>query len=314
LVFLSLSEHSSHIHPNSTWKQNGMTIAGANGKGNQLNQLSSPHGIYVDDDNQRIYIADSANHRIVEWKFGATIGDVVAGGNGSGNRMDQLNGPVDVIVDKKTNSLIIANNFKGQVVRWSRQNDPNPQIIISDIGCWGLTINNNGDIYVSSYLKSEVRRWKIGETNGTLVAGGNKGGVHLNQFIGPTSIFIDQDDSIYVSDQNNHRVMKWVKGAKEGIVVAGGQGQGKSLTQLSRPLGVIVDHLGNVYVADAQNHRIMRWCSGSKEGSIVVGGNGQGQQPNQLYNPAGLSFDSQGNLYVVDCGNNRVQKFNINLN
>ena len=33
----------------------------------------------------------AGNHRIVEWKFGAKMGEVVAGGNESGNRMDQLN-------------------------------------------------------------------------------------------------------------------------------------------------------------------------------------------------------------------------------
>ena len=31
--------------------------------------------------------------RIVEWKFGAKMGEVVAGGNGRGNRMDQLSEP-----------------------------------------------------------------------------------------------------------------------------------------------------------------------------------------------------------------------------
>jgi sugar lactone lactonase YvrE len=302
-----------HIPPNSTWKQNGTTIAGGNEYGNELNQLCGPQGIHVDDDNQCIYIADSANHRIVEWKRGATKGKVVAGGNGQGDRMDQLNAPEDVIVDKKTNSLIIADYGNQRVVRWSRQNDPNPQIIISNIGCSSLTMNNTVDLYVSNCEKNEVRRWKIGETNGTLVAGGNGAGKNLNQLNVPTYIFVDLDDSVYVSDQKNHRVMKWVKGAKEGIVVAGGQGEEESLTQLYHPQGVIVDHLDHVYVADWKNHRIMRWCSGSAEGSIVVGRNGQGQQPNQLYLPAGLSFDRQGNLYVVDFGNHRVQKFDINL-
>jgi sugar lactone lactonase YvrE len=227
--------------------------------------------------------------------------------------MDQLNAPEDVIVDKKTNSLIIADYGNQRVVRWSRQNDPNPQIIISNIGCSSLTMNNTVDLYVSNCEKNEVRRWKIGETNGTLVAGGNGAGKNLNQLNVPTYIFVDQDDSVYVSDHNNDRVMKWVKGAKEGIIVAGGQGEEESLTELYHPHGVIVDHLGHVYVADWKNHRIMRWCSGSAEGSIVVGRNGQGQQPNQLYLPAGLSFDRQGNLYVVDFGNHRVQKFDINL-
>ncbi|CAF4550426.1 unnamed protein product, partial [Rotaria sp. Silwood2] len=74
---------SIDIHPNARWQQNGLTVAGGNGKGNGINQLSNPWGLYVDDD-QTIYVADGWNHRIVEWKWGATSGQVVAGGNGQG--------------------------------------------------------------------------------------------------------------------------------------------------------------------------------------------------------------------------------------
>ena len=58
-------------------------MAGGNGQGNGINQLYNPYGLYVDDD-QTLYVADRLNHRIVEWKSGATSGPVVAGGNGQG--------------------------------------------------------------------------------------------------------------------------------------------------------------------------------------------------------------------------------------
>jgi sugar lactone lactonase YvrE len=302
---------SSHMNINRKWKQHGITIAGGNGKGDGLNQLSGPCGLYVNDNDQSIYIADWRNHRIVEWKYDAKNGQVVAGGNGEGNQMNQLDYPTDVIVDEKNDSLIICDQGNSRVVRWPRRNGTNGRTIISDIGCFGLTMDNNGNLYVSDFGKNEVRQWKIGETNGTIVAGGNGCGTQLNC---PTYLFVDEDHSVYVSDKDNHCVMKWMKGAKEGIVVAGGQGQGDSLRQLSHPQGVIVDQWGNVYVADCRNHRIMRWSKGSKEGCIVAAGNGQGNQPNQLNSPTGLSFDRQGNLYVVDCLNSRVQKFVVDLN
>ncbi|CAF1081790.1 unnamed protein product [Adineta steineri] len=301
----------NHININIKWKQHGVTIAGENGYGNQLSQLSRPQGIYVDDDHQTIYIADFGNDRIVEWKYGAKNGQVVVGRNGKGNRSDQLHWPTDVIVEKINDSLIICDYKNRRVVRWSRQNGDNGETIISDIDCYGLTIDKNSDLYVSDYVKNEVRRWKQGEKEGTIVAGGNGKGKHLNQLHCPTHIFVDKDHSTYVSDSFNNRVMKWMKGAKEGIVVASGKDEGNSLTQLSYPWGVVVDHLGNVYVADSNNHRIMRWCEGSCEGSIVVGGNEEGEQPNQFNYPRGLSFDVQGNLYVVDYWNHRIQKFDI---
>ncbi|CAF0894392.1 unnamed protein product [Adineta steineri] len=304
----------NQVNINTKWKQHGITIAGGNEEGNQLNQLSSPTSIYVDEDHQTIYIADSENDRIVEWKYGAKSGQVVAGGYGKGNRSDQLNYPTGVIVDKKNDSLIICDRGNRRVVRWSRQNGRNGKTIISDIQCSGLAMDNNGDLYVSDWAKNEVRRWKQGEKEGTIVAGGNGKGNHPDQLYRPTYIFVDEDYSVYVSDHYNHRVMKWMKDAKEGIVVAGGKGRDSSLTQLSYPYGVIVDYLGNVYVADWKNHRVMRWCEGSCECSIVVGGDREGEQPDQFDGPKSLSIDVQGNLYVADCDNHRIQKFEIDLN
>ncbi|CAF4510055.1 unnamed protein product, partial [Didymodactylos carnosus] len=101
---------SIDIHPNARWQQNGLTVAGGNGQGNGINQLSKPWGLYVDDDDQTIYIADALNHRIVEWKWGATSGQVVAGGNEEGNETHQLSNPFDVIVDKERDSLIICDS------------------------------------------------------------------------------------------------------------------------------------------------------------------------------------------------------------
>jgi sugar lactone lactonase YvrE len=307
---LGLSTAQSNICHNKRWIQDGITVAGDNGIGNSLNQLFQPGGIYVDDD-QSIYVADFGNHRIVKWSCGATNGHVVAGGNGQGNKRNQLNHPSDVIVDKDGNHLIICDFDNKRVMRCPRQNGNNEQVIISNIDCCKLAIDNNGYFYISDTEKHEVRRWKVNDTCGTLVAGGNGKGDKINQLNTPTFIFVDEDHSVYVSDFYNHRVMKWMEGATEGIVVAGGQGKGNSLTQLSNPQGVVVDDVGSVFVADCANHRIMRWFRGAAQGDIVVGRHGQGEQADQLNGPMGLSLNQQGDLYVVDRQNARVQRFNI---
>ncbi|CAF4223766.1 unnamed protein product, partial [Rotaria magnacalcarata] len=139
--------------------------------------------------------------------------------------------------------------------------------------------------------KAEVRQYKKGESQGTVVAGGNGRGNRFDQLYGPRYVFVDRDHSVYVSERGNDRVMKWMKGKKEGIIVAGGQGKGNGLTQLSYPKGVVVDQLGTVYVADDENDRIMRWPKGATQGSVIVGGNGGGGQSNQLNGPEGSSFD-----------------------
>ncbi|CAF3429222.1 unnamed protein product [Rotaria socialis] len=301
------------IPANAKWKQNGVTIAGGNGYGGATNQLCWPRGLFVDDD-QTVVITDRMNHRIMQWKNGDTTnGQVVAGGKGEGNGLHQLNSPTDVLIDKETDSLIICDRGNRRVVRWSRRSGTaKGEILIGNIKCFGLAMDDQRNLYVSDEKKHEVRRYQLGEKNYTLVAGGNGKGDGLNQLNEPTYLFVDRQQTVYVSDHNNHRVMKWNKSAKEGIVVAGGQGYGNALTQLYYPNGIFVDMWGTLYVADQGNHRVMRWTQGDKkQGTLIVGGNGEGKGANQLSVPIGLSFDRHGNLYVVDHWNHRVQRFSI---
>ena len=250
----------------------------------------------------------------MKWRRGATSGVVVAGGRGAGNRNDQLNYPVSVIVDKQNDSLIICDYNNQRVVRWPRRNGTTGETLISNVVCCDIAIDNNQHLYVSDVKNHEVRRWKIGEANGILVAGGNGRGNRLDQLDQPYHIFIDQDHSVYVSDYGNHRVVKWKKGAKEGTVVASGHMSEDRLTHLSGPRGIVVDQQGTLYVADQNNHRVMRWLKGASEGTMIVGGDKSGIQANQLNQPFAITFDRKNNLYVVDYLNHRLQKFTVELN
>ncbi|CAF3079221.1 unnamed protein product [Rotaria sp. Silwood2] len=257
-------------------------------------------------------IADASNHRIIQWKIGETKGQVVAGGNGPANQLDQLNFPTDVLIDKETDSLIICDRDNRRIVRWSRHSGTTQgEILIDNIFCGGVAMDDQRYLYISDDKKHEVRQYQYGEETGIIVAGGHGRGDGLNQLNKPRYLFVDRQQAVYVSDRDNHRVMKWNKGAKEGIVVAGGQGEGNALTQLSCPIGLFADILDTIYVADSGNHRVMRWPKEAKQGTVIVGDNGRGEGTNQLNEPAGLSFDRHGHLYVVDCSHCRVQRFSI---
>lgn len=299
------------IDINAKWSQNGIVVAGNNRKGNGLNQLSTPQGLCIDDD-QTMYISDHLNHRIMAWANGAINGQIVGGGKKQGNRNDQLNNPIDIIIDKENDYFIISDTGNRRVMRWPRQNPTDGETLISDISCYGLAMGVDGCLYVSDVDKHEVRQYKTRNSSGTVIAGGNGPGDRLDQLSSPTFIFVDHQDSLYISDHNNHRVMKWIKDAKEGIAVAGGQGQGNSLSQLSNPAGIVVDQLGSIYVADNNNKRVMRWLKGVTQGSVIVLENKSESQANQLSNPCGLSLDRWGNLYITN--GHRVQKFDIDIN
>ncbi|CAM4931512.1 unnamed protein product [Rotaria socialis] len=284
-IELASGTREINIPANAKWAQSGATIAGGHRQGDATNQLNEPCGLFVDDD-QTVVIADYENHRIMQWKNGDTTnGQIVAGDEGAGNGLHQLQYPTDLLIDKETDSLIICDPGNRRVVRWSRR---------------------------SGTTQDEVRRYQLGENNYTLVAGGNGQGDGLNQLNRPTYLFVDRQQNVYVPDCYNNRVMKWTKGAKEGIVVAGGQGKGGAMTQLSYPNGIFVDTLSTLYVADTRNHRVMRWTQeDKKQGGVIVGGNRQGAGANQFQYPFGLSFDRHGNLYVTDINNNRVQRFSV---
>ena len=298
-----------NVPPNARWMQNGVTVVGGHGAGDALNQLNMPCGIYVDDD-QTVFVVDESNHRIVAWRPNATSGQMVAGGNGEGSRADQLSHPSSMIVDKETDSLFICDCGNSRVVQWSRRKGTTSgETIIGNICIGALTMDDQRFLYISH--SDGVTRYRVGETIGTVVAGGNGVGNDLNQLNHPTYVTVDRDHSVYVSDWYNHRVMKWKKGAKEGIVVAGDRGEGYGLRQLHAPREVLVDSSGTAYVADYGNHRVTRWHEGAAEGNVIVGGHDRGGRANQFNQPLGLSFDQHGNLYVADCHNHRVQRFSI---
>ncbi|CAF1385372.1 unnamed protein product [Adineta steineri] len=262
----------------------------------------------------------------------------VAGGDGQGPQLYQLNRPTGIFIDKEKN-IFIADYWNDRIIEWKYNAKErkiiaggngygngmnqlnNPTDVIIDQQNHSIIIADRGNRRVIQWLnqKQQILIDNIDcfglamDKNGFLYVSncGNGEGDELSQLNYPTFIFVDEDQSVYVSDTFNHRVMKWRKDAKEGIVVAGGNDQGRNLNQLSEPQGVIVDDLGQIYVADYGNHRVMRWCEEKDEGEIIVGENGEGNQSNQLNLPTGLCFDDEGNLYVVDWGNDRIQKFEI---
>ncbi|UJR14410.1 hypothetical protein I4U23_001407 [Adineta vaga] len=289
------------------WKPMGIMIPGKNENGIAL---SHPFGICITM-RKTVYIADWGNDRIVRWKCNSTLGEIVVSGNGCGNHLDQLSNVTDLVVDEQKNSYIICDRGNRRVIRWFDQQETNQQVLLNNIACYGITMDKKGFIYVSDTEKNEVRRWKEGEEQRIIVAGGNGRGDDLNQFHFPAFIFVDDDYNIYVSDRENHRIMKWKRDANEGILVAGGNGYGNHLQQLCFPEGVVVDYLGHIYIADYGNNRVVRWCEGDKCGSIVIGNSGLERESYLLKHPCGLSLDIDNNLYVVNQVNNRIQKYEI---
>lgn len=123
--------------PNTT---DGVIVAGITGSnGFNTDQLNYPFGIYVDDINSYLYVADSVNHRIQRIHLGvSTNGTTVAGGNNPGSASNQLNNPYTVTVSKKTNGIYIADIGNNRIQLWHSQSTS------------GVTIAGNGALITNT--------------------------------------------------------------------------------------------------------------------------------------------------------------------
>ncbi|CAF1216270.1 unnamed protein product [Adineta steineri] len=94
----------------ATVRKNANSVTGGNRKGRQLNQLYNPQGLFIDNDDKSVYIADSDNDRIVQWKLNSNTGQVIAGKNGQGNQSNQLNFPIGLSFDNEENLYVVDRN------------------------------------------------------------------------------------------------------------------------------------------------------------------------------------------------------------
>jgi sugar lactone lactonase YvrE len=87
-------------------QKQGVVVAGGHGQGNDVNQLSNPLGIIMDQSGG-VYISDAENGRIMRWQEGDTEGKVIVGGNAKPN---QLNRPNALAFDRCDNLYVVEEN------------------------------------------------------------------------------------------------------------------------------------------------------------------------------------------------------------
>lgn len=283
------------------WSKGNDQITGSHPSRSRLNR---PCGLYVHGIST-IYVADSKNHRIVACSPDARDGRLIAGGRGRGEALDQLDTPTNVVVDQRTNRLIICDTGNRRIVSYSFEGDAQT-VLVGDVSCEGLAVDEHGYLYFSDSERCEVRRMALDHPfETTLVAGGHGYGSNMDQLSYPTCLFVDREGVLYIADSGNHRVMRWSLDDTNGTIVAGDNGEGDDLNQLCYPNGIVVDNMGTVYVADTCNNRIMVWERDTREGVVLNGA------ADRLSTPHGLSFDQQGNLYATEWKHGRITKYTV---
>ena len=124
-------------------------------------------------------------------------------------------------------------------------------------------------LVIVSNLAHNVIRWKIGESNWTLVAGSynessnnaNKSrGNDATQLNGPWDAIVDPYGNTYVTDRYNHRIQFFRAGEFNATTIAGVTSvSGTTSNLLYEPLSLALDSELNLYVSDSLNNRIQKF-------------------------------------------------------
>ena len=242
----------------------------------------------------------------LKWKQDAIT---VAGGNGQGQELNQLNKPSGIYIDDEK-TIYVADYYNHRIVAWKK-----------GARCGEIVAGGNG-LGSENHQLSCATKVIIDEVNDSLIIadGGNKRVVRWprrNGLSGETIIkdvkcvdlIMHKNQYLYICDDQKHEVRRRKIGENESVLVAGGNGRGNGLNQLNTPHFIFVDQEDTLYVSDAKNNRVMKWTKDAKEGIVVAGGQGPGASLKQLNSPQGIFIDKLGTLYVAEAGNDRIVRW-----
>ncbi|CAF4113513.1 unnamed protein product, partial [Adineta steineri] len=190
---------------------------------NQTNQQILISNIYCGgltiDKNGFIYVSDRENNEVRRWKQGDAKGELVAGGNGKGNHLNQLNFPIFIFIDEDY-SLYISDSENHRVMKWKKGAKEGIVVAggngrgdsLKQLQCpRGVIVDYLGQIYVADSANDRIMRWCEGDAEGEVVVGGNGNGTRSNQLSSPYGLSFDNEENLYVVDCDNHRIQKYEK-------------------------------------------------------------------------------------------------------
>lgn len=293
----------------------------SNSANTTIDGLNSPQGIVFDDDNDRLFVSDNGNSRVLVYDVSSVIDgenaiNVLSQDNfvsdTPGTTQSKLNYPYSLTYDNTNDYLIVGDFNNNRVIFYNVVSITNGENAVDLIGKYDST--NFTDPVPYYFLSSDTPN-----------------ALGLDQ---PVDITIDHvNHRLFAVDNGNHRVLVYNLDLNDVLIdripdnVLGqadfsSSGTGTTASTFNHPLAVVFDDVHNIlFVSDATNSRVLAFDTTSitnGENAVSVLG-----QPNfttsshavtqsKMYFPYGLEIDTANNrLFVGDAYNARILVFDI---
>lgn len=169
------------------------------------------------DDEGALYVTDWKKHEVKQYPKGGTTYTVVAGGNGEGAGLHQLNLPYYVAVDDE-GTVYVSDSKNHRVMKWMKdakegiviaggQGERGSRVKLSEPR--GIVIDTKGTLYVAEQNNHRVTRWCQETNQSDIIVGGNGKGREAHQLNSPFGLSFDGHGHLYVSDMGNNRVQRF---------------------------------------------------------------------------------------------------------
>jgi len=272
------------------------------GTGSESGRFDDPNGIAVHAD--RVYVADSRNHRIQVFTRAGGFVDQWA--------VPEQGRPMNLAVDGER---LYAADYWNDVIRVHALDGGELLDSIGGPGSGpgrfrnpgGVAVGPDGHLFVADTFNQRIQEL---EPDGTFVrqwgTTGDKGHVLAGRFNYPTDVAVAADGTLFVADGFNDRVQafgpdggflrKW--GGPFAVNIAGG-----AFGWFRIPASIALDPAGEtVFVADQENNRVQKF---TRTGQFLTAFGTPREAPG--YTVSAVAVAADGTLYTTNLIDNQVE-------